>query len=68
MSTNLKVYEETDDKNVDKCVWSGYQIWFDIEYEHHWRNDARFSSAEKYKTVLFNRNLKNNTFHIQTGL
>jgi len=47
--TNLEVYEETDDKNIDKGMWSWYQITFNIQYKHHRRYNACFSSTEKNK-------------------
>lgn len=45
--TNLKVYEETNDKDINKCVWSRYQITFYVKNKYHRRYDACFSSAIK---------------------
>lgn len=47
MLTYLEVYEETDHKNVNKRMWSRYQITFNIEYKHHRRDNARFGSTER---------------------
>lgn len=45
--TNLKVYEETNDKNVYKCMWRRYQVTFNVKHEHYRCYNACFSSTVK---------------------
>jgi len=47
MFTYLEVYEETDHKNVNKRMWSRYQITFNIKYKYHRSNNARLGSTER---------------------